>query len=137
MARSLRQVLAFAPLETRTRLALFGAMGLVATLVVSPAAIGSRSPIGCLKAAGLSSVQFRGGNGGSTGYPTWRGLHTASPFFAVLVQKLESLAAARRAVKDATSVRAVQSGRYMVTGPVRSVRDSGVTAGVAACLSGR
>jgi len=80
----------------------------------------------CLKSAGLSSVEYRGGG-------IWRG-DNLNPFFTVIVQKVASPSAARKDAKVADLVHAAAAGRYLVTGPSRGTNDRGITALVASCL---
>lgn len=94
---------------------------------VAPAPV-AKSPIDCLKAAGLNQVTTRGAT-------TWRGFH-GYPFFAVFVDKLPSRAEAADAVAQADLVIADQAGVYAVTGPSIDTDDGNAVSDVAACLGG-
>jgi hypothetical protein len=84
------------------------------------------TPISCLEEAGLSGVQQRAKN-------LWRGF--TSEGTVVLVDKLESKAEVRRAVRQADLVVSEAVGRFFVHGPLLDA-DDGSTAAVAACLRG-
>ena len=84
------------------------------TTVAKPKA---NSPESCLsEPATLTAIEFRGGDGGAAGYKTWRGEFSNSQM-VVLVEEMESPAAARKAVRQATDVIAAAGGRFFVHGP--------------------
>jgi hypothetical protein len=85
------------------------------------------SPKDCLSQAGLSNVEQRDAN-------IWRGFND-DPFFGVIVQSLPSAAKAKKAAHQADLVHAYAAGRYLVTGPVTSADDQGITQTVADCLA--
>ena len=103
----------------------------------------ANDPMSCLDGLELSNVEQR-----SSRY--WRGNYesTFGPFYQIGVALLPTKAEARRSVADATDVYAEQSGRYMVTGPLKpSAEGAGLTfdegrlastqvQAVAACLGG-
>ncbi len=64
----------------------------------------------------------------------WRG-NKDDPFFAVIVQSFDTAAKAKKAAHQADLVYAYAAGRYLVTGPVKSADDQGVTQAVADCLA--
>lgn len=111
----------------------------VTTEATTTEATTSDDPLGCLEAAGLSSVEERD-------IDFWRGYHDA-PFYQVSVALLPSRAEARNGVRDATDVYAAQAGEYVVTGPAKAAAGGLVTADegreadtlvreVASCLGG-
>ena len=78
-----------------------------------------KGPESCLREpATLTAIQFRGGDGGAAGYKTWRGEFSNSQI-VVLVNEMESPAAARKAVRQATDVIAAAGGRFFVHGPYK------------------
>jgi hypothetical protein len=87
----------------------------------------ARSPEDCLSQAGLSKVEQRDAN-------LWRGFNS-DPFFGVIVQSLGTSAKAKKAAHQADLVHAYAAGRYLVTGPVKSADDQGITQAVADCLA--
>jgi hypothetical protein len=64
----------------------------------------------------------------------WRG-NNDDPFFGVNVKSLPTAAKAKKAAQQADLVRAYAAGRYLVTGPVTSADDQGITQAVADCLA--
>jgi hypothetical protein len=64
----------------------------------------------------------------------WRG-NNDDPFFLVIVKSLPTAAKAKKAAQQADLVYAYAAGRYLVTGPVTSADDQGITQTVADCLA--
>ena len=85
------------------------------------------SPEDCLSQAGLSNVEQRDTD-------LWRG-NNDHPFFLVTVKSLPTAAQANKAAQQADLVYAYAAGRYLVTGPVTSADDQGITQTVADCLA--
>jgi hypothetical protein len=84
------------------------------------------TPAGCLEEAGLSGVEKRDKN-------LWRGFTDDAT--VVLIDRFETPAEARRAVRQADLVVSEAVGRYFVHGPVIEA-DDGSTAAVASCILG-
>ena len=85
------------------------------------------SPEDCLSQAGLSNVEQRDTD-------LWRGSKDL-PCFLVTVKSLPPAAQANKAAQQADLVDAYAAGRYLVTGPVTSADDQGITQAVADCLA--
>ena len=90
--------------------------------------IHASTPIGCLKATGLSNIESRG-----RGF--WRA-ENADPFFVVTVQRFSTDAKARSAVEQAVHSHGMAVGLYAVLGPLKGTNDGGVVSFVALCFGG-
>lgn len=85
-----------------------------------------QGPEGCLKAVGASNVEKRDTN-------FWRGINPDDGTI-LSIEKLESAAVAKQAVKDADLVHSASTGRWFIVGAAKSANDGELVRILGSCV---